>query len=214
MNDPQETMISLDEARTALRCMRLSGLSEEEELEDIDDFTQRLRNVTAAGLVGYIIENRLSDTQRLFLKERWFSRKNTAQIAREHGVSQPNVYQTIARAENTVRDYMTPVIMYSRNILDPSIVPINYALLKRIRCAGEPFGGSMCEIIRDIRLSNAVGEEQFCTAVGISRKELEVIEKGKKMPTIPALLACSAVFGAEIRIKLTEGKGDYKWKKA
>ena len=56
MNNISEKIISVEEAKTALRCMRLGGLSEEEALESLDEFVFRLRELTTARIVEKIIE--------------------------------------------------------------------------------------------------------------------------------------------------------------
>ena len=72
MKDISNEVISLEEARAALKCMRLCSFDENEALESIDSLVSRIRKVGTARLVEEIIENRLSDTQRRFMKEYWF----------------------------------------------------------------------------------------------------------------------------------------------
>ena len=68
MNNISEKIISVEEAKTALRCMRLGGLSEEEALESLDEFVFRLRELTTARIVEKIIENELTPIPKRVMK--------------------------------------------------------------------------------------------------------------------------------------------------
>ena len=91
MKGISDEVISVEEAMAALRCMRLGGFNESEALESIDSLVERIRKLGTAKLVDDIIETDLSENQRIFVQEYWFSGKSTAQIARERGMSQANV---------------------------------------------------------------------------------------------------------------------------
>ena len=56
MKSISDEVISIEEARAALRCMRLCSFDEEEALESIDRLVGRIRKVGTAKLVEEIIE--------------------------------------------------------------------------------------------------------------------------------------------------------------
>ena len=68
MNNISEKIISVEEAKTALRCMRLGGLFEDDALESLDEFVFRLRDITTSKLVERIIERELTPIQALPLR--------------------------------------------------------------------------------------------------------------------------------------------------
>lgn len=75
MKNISDEVLSLEEAKAALRCMRLCSFDEEEALESIDSFIHRIRKVGMAKLIEIIVEKHLSSTQKLFFKEYWYNKK-------------------------------------------------------------------------------------------------------------------------------------------
>lgn len=214
MKNISDEVISVEEARAALRCMRLCSFDETEALESVESLVHRIRKVGTARLVEEIIEKKLSETQKHFIKEFWFNEKNTAQIARENGVSQANVYRTISRANETIKEFITPLVMYHNDLVITEIEPLCFNEIMNITSASERKGISLSEQLKVIRLSNAVTSEQLAKAVCITVGELEKIENGKKLPSLEVLERYSRIFNVEINLKFINGKGRYEWKKA
>lgn len=213
MENISDIVLSLEEAKAALKCMRLSGLSEEESLETLDDITQRIRKVSSAKLVESIIENNLSETQRRFIKAYWYGRKNTAQIARENGVSQASVYKTLARANETIKSLMTPLVEYQRDLPGTQAVPLFISEIREICAAKNGAGASLGETLKNLRVSNAIPEQKMAQALKISLRELAEIEAGRRAPSLNAAMRYSELFGLEIKFKFTNGRGTYECRK-
>lgn len=214
MKNISDEVISVEEARAALRCMRLCSFDETEALESVESLVHRIRKVGTARLVEEIIEKKLSETQKHFVKEFWFNEKNTAQIARENSVSQANVYRTISRANETIKELITPLVMYHNDLVITEIEPLYFNEIMNITSVSERKGISLSEQLKYIRLSNAVTSEQLAKAVCITVGELEKIENGKKLPSLEILERYSRIFNVEINLKFINGKGRYEWKKA
>ena len=214
MKSISDEVISIEEARAALRCMRLCSFDEEEALESIDSLVCRIRKVGTAKLVEEIIEKRLTETQRHFVKEYWYLNKNTTQIARENGVSQANVYRTITRANETIKELITPLVMYHKDLATAEITPIYFDEIMRITSALKKDEIQLAGQLKNIRLSKAVTPEQAAQAVCITVNELEKIENGRKMPSAEILERYSKAFNVEINLKFINGKGRYEWKEA
>lgn len=214
MKNISDEVISVEEARAALRCMRLCSFDETEALESVESLVHRIRKVGTARLVEEIIEKKLSETQKHFVKEFWFNEKNTAQIARENGVSQANVYRTISRANETIKELITPLVMYHNDLVITEIEPLYFNEIMNITSVSERKRISLSEQLKYIRLSNAVTSEQLAKAVCITVGELEKIENGKKLPSLEVLERYSRIFNVEINLKFINGKGRYEWKKA
>lgn len=212
MKDISNEVISLEEARAALRCMRLCSFDENEALESIDSLVSRIRKVGTARLVEEIIENRLSETQRRFMKEYWFEGKNTSQIARDNNVSQANVYRTISRANETVKELITPLVKYHTDLTEIDLQPLHIQELIEISSAAKRKEGNLAEKLKNLRLSNAVTPEQLAQAVCITVNDIKKIENGSKEVTVDILKRYSKVFNIEIDLKLIKGKGRYEWK--
>lgn len=214
MKSISDEVISIEEARAALRCMRLCSFDEEEALESIDSLVCRIRKVGTAKLVEEIIEKRLTETQRLFVKEYWYSNKNTAQIARENGVSQANVYRTLTRANETIKELITPLVIYHNDLVSAEITPLYFNEIMKITSAFRTDKTRLGGQLKNIRLSKAVTPEQAAQAVCITVNELEKIENGRKMPSAEILERYSKAFNVEINLKFINGKGRYEWKEA
>ena len=214
MKNISDEVLSLEEAKAALRCMRLCSFDEEEALETLDSFVHRIRKVGTAKLVEEIVENHLSSTQKKFFTEYWYNNKNTVQIAQENGVSQANVHRTVSRANETIRVMLTPLIMYQRDLPEINMLPLYTEDVIRISSAMQKSDGNLNDLLKALRISNAVTPEAMARAVCITAKELEAIECGKKDPTVAILAKYSEIFGVEIEMKIINGKGRYEWRKA
>lgn len=213
MNNISEKVISVEEAKTALRCMRLGGLSEEEALESLDEFAFRLRDITTSRLVEKIIENELTPIQSRVLRLYLYEGLNSAQIGRLLGVSQANAYQTLSRANETIIRLMTPLIEYQNDISNAELVPVQVGKLLEICAARNGNTDSFCEKLRNLRTAYAISEQRMASNLKISRRELEEIESGKRLPSFTATMRYSALFGIEIDMKFVNGRGVYTCKR-
>ncbi len=209
-----DEVISVEEARAALKCMRMCNLDEFEALECVEDFVGRIRKVSTAKLLENIIDTRLSETQRNFIKEHWYSGKSTAQIARESGVSQANVYRTLTRANEIIKELLTPLVYYYNDLPDASLVPIYVNEVKEICSARNNKTTRLSQQLKNLRLSNSVTSESLARAMCITEKTLKDIECGKKEPTVEILEKYSKIFSVRIDVNFVNGKGRYEWKKA
>ena len=213
MENVSERIISLEEARTALKCMRLGGLDPEEALESLEETVERIRRVTTAKLVEKIIEEKLSAVQRDYIKKYWYEQKNTAQIARECGVSQAGVYRTIERANEVIKELMTPLIMYQKDLSEVDVVPVIREALE-ISAAKNGNTASFCDALRSFRMERGIAPEVLAKALKISPDELNEIENGMRLPSLTTAIRYSVLFNIRIEMTFINGKGEYKWKKA
>ena len=213
MNNISEKIISLEEAKTALRCMRLGGLSEEEALESLDEFVFRLRELTTAKIVEKIIENELTPIQKRVMKLYLYDGMNTSQIGKALGVSQPNAYQTLMRANEGIVRLMTPLVEYQNDIAKAELVPMQVNRALEICAAKNGNTNSFCAELRNLRVSYAISEQRLSANLKISVRELSEIESGKKLPSLTTAIRYSALFNAEIEMRFKNGKGDYSCKR-
>lgn len=54
----------------------------------------------------HVLENALTETQRLMVREHYFENKPICQIARERGVNRASVWRCLRRAEERMRRYL------------------------------------------------------------------------------------------------------------
>ncbi|MBR3836004.1 MAG: transcriptional regulator [Clostridia bacterium] len=212
MNTISDTVISVEEARTALRCMRLCNLDEYEALESVDSLVERIRRISMAKLVESIIETKLTENQRTVVQSFWFSEKNTSQIARELGVSQSNVYRTLTRANETIKELLTPLVTYFSDLPDVQVAPVIFRETMKTCSAREGEADTLSAVLTNIRLSKAVAPECAAQAMCITVKELVKIESGKVNPTVDYIRRFSQAFNVELNFSIVNGKGRYEWK--
>lgn len=212
MNNISNYVISVEEANAALRCMRLSGLSESETLETLDELALRIRNLTDAKLLQDIIENRLSDAQAQVVKRYWYLGENTMEIGKALNVSQANAYRTLTRANNEIRTLMTPLIQYHNDLKDVSVVPMHITNLADILSAQKREPSSIHEALRNLRVSYAITPEHLARNLKIPVRELTDIECGKKIPAPITASRYTALFNATIKMEFHNGRGIYECK--
>lgn len=213
MNTFSEKIISVEEARTALRCMRLGDLSEDEALECLDEFVFRVRNITTAKIVEEIIEKELTPLQTEVMKMYLYDNMGVAQIGRVLGLSQAAVSKIVVRANNTIVKLMTPLIKYQSDVSDAEIVPIKIGKLLDICSARNGNAASFGEELKNLRIAYDIGAEQLSSNLKISKWDLTAIESGRKIPSITTAMRYSALFDAEIEMKFKNGRGFYSCKR-
>lgn len=213
MENISENLISLEEAKAALKCMRLSGLDEEEALESLDELVERVRKVTTANLVENIIKTKLTAVQRECMEKYLYENKNTAQIARECGVSQGCVYRTVERAKEIIKELMTCVVEYQHDLIGVEVEPITREALK-ICAAKNSNSTSLSEELRNCRIVQALSPECLARALKISTKELDEIENGRRVPSVQTVMRYTALYNLKIKMTFKNGRGTYEWERA
>lgn len=213
MNFSEEKMISVEEAKKALRCMQLSGLSLEEALETLDDCAFRIRNLTTSKIVERLIETELTEPQRRVIKMYFYDEMNTVQIGKALNISQASAYQTIERASNILVRLLTPLIEYQNDIAVTDEIPIKVNGLLKICAAQNSNAKDFATQLRNLRLAYDVSEERLAANLKISEHELAEIETGKRLPTVIAAMRYSALFDAEINMNFKNGKGVFLCRK-
>ncbi len=209
MNNISDKVISIEEAKTALRCMRLGGFDETQALETLDELVIRIRKLTTAQIVEDIINNRLPEGQADIVRRYWFNGQNTMEIARQLNVSQANIYRILNRATQTIKDSMTALIQYQNDLADIKIVPMYVEESLEILSAQKKESRSFGEALRNLRLSNAITENNLASNLKISRKELSDIENGLKIPSAVIASRYTALFNIEISMEFSNGRGRY-----
>lgn len=209
-----ENVLSVDEAKTALRCMRLGDFSEEEALDCLDDLVLRIRNVTMAGIVEEIIENELTPMQTKVMKLFLYEDMGVVEIGRAIGLSQAAVSKLILRANKTIERLMTPLIKYQSDIADAEFIPIKLGRLTEICAARNANTSIFCEALKNLRIAYDIGTKQMASNLKISEWELASIEKGNKLISATMAMRYSALFDVEIVMKFKNGRGFYSCERA
>lgn len=213
MNGVSEKMISVEEAKAALRCMRLSGLDEEEALESMDDFVFRIRDITMAGIVEDIIKNEITPAQYRVMKLYLYDGMTPTEIGRSLGISQSTAYNTIARVNSLIARLLSPLIKYLDNLNDVTVTPLLIGKLYDICASRKSEERNFCTKLKNLRLSYAISEESLAKNLRISQRELYDIESGRKIPSLTVVMRYSALFEVEINMNFKNGKGVYVCRK-
>lgn len=213
MNNFSEKTLSLEEAKTALRCMKLGDLSEEEALDCLEDFAFGIRNVTTSKLVEEIIEKELTPLQTEVMKMYLYENLGVVQIGRIIGLSQSAVSKLIIRANNTIVRLLTPLIKYQNDISEAEIVPFQVSKLLNICAARNGNTDSFCEGLKNLRIAYDISLDRLASNLKTSRAELEAIENGRKIPSLTTSMRYSALFDVEIVMKFKNGRGFYSCKR-
>lgn len=211
MNTITDNSILVEEARFALREMKKHGFSAEESLETVDSYINRVRAVCIAELMNYVIDTKLTEIQRCALRDFWFNDITPDETAEKTGVSVRTVYASRARAQEILKDYLEPLVMYLRSMPSSDVMPAVIKEGREILRAREQSGSSLGKALESIRLNFGAGTELAASALGIKEKELIKKEKSNVEPTLPELETYSRAFGARIILEFNNGKGEIRW---
>lgn len=212
MNSITDELISLEEARFALDCMRRHGFSTEEALESIDSLVERKRTVTVAYLVNYLIANRLTQMQSDVIRLCCLEDISAAEAAERLGVSVRCIYSAKAKGKEILKEYLEVLIMYFKDLETSEMSPLFLDEALDVLRAQERDKGDIAILLKDLRLSKAISLEQCAKFLKIGEKKLFETEQGKRSPTISEIEKYSRLTGAEITIKISKGNGEITWK--
>lgn len=108
---------------------------------------------------------------------------------------------------------LTPLMMYQRDLSEINMLPLYAEDTIKISSAMRSENSRLNDLVKSIRVANAVTPEDMARAVCITVKELEAIENGKKELPVTMLAKYSKIFGIEIEMKINNGKGRYEWRR-
>lgn len=211
MNSITDELISLEEAKFALDCIRRHGFSTEEALESVDNIVSRKRTVTMAYLVDYLIKNRLTRIQAEVIRLCCLEDISAAEAAARLGTSVRCIYSAKAKAKEILKDYLEILVMYFKDLETSEMAPLFLDEALDVLKAQKRDKGNIAVLLKDLRLSHAIGIEQCAKFLNISEKKLSDTEQGKRSPTISEMQKYSRLTGAEIIIKISKGNGEITW---
>lgn len=213
MNTISDRTISIEEANMALKEMSRQKLNEYESLETIDSYVNRVRTLSLSELVDYVIDTKLTEIQKQIIRDCWFENISPDKTAEKLGISRRAVYLSREKAQEALRDYLEPLIMYFGNLpsadITPAVIDESLAVSKARKKSAVSFGSAL----KSIRLAFGAGTALAAEALGISEKELIRKEKMKKEPALSELKKLSRAFGAKITLEFNNGNGEIRWVK-
>ena len=213
MNTITDNSILIEEARLALTEMRKQGFDAQEGLETIGSYVNRIRAVSISELMNYVIENRLTEIQQQTLRDYWFNDITPAETAQRLGIAVRTVYASRAKAQQVLKDYLEPLVMYLRNLPSADFMSAVICEAQSILRAKNTSHNSLENALKNIRLSFGAEISLAAKVLGIGENELIKKEKRNCKPTIRELEAYSKAFGTKIILEFDNGNGEIKWKK-
>ncbi len=213
MNSITNNLISIEEAKYALKCIKEYSFSVSEAVDSIDSIVNRVRNIDMAKLVNHIIDTKLSPVQQTVIRRCCLEFVSANQCAQELGISLRAVYAARAKGLEIIGGYLEPVVMYFRNLPGRETVPLFVTQSLKTLAAQRKERGSINEIIKNIRVAHSVSEEDIAKMSGVRVKDILSAEKGNRALTVDEIENYSRIFGVNITLEFNEGKVTALWKK-
>lgn len=211
MNSITDELISIEEARFALNCIRRHGFNTEEALESVDSLINRTRTVNMAYIVNYLIKNRLTPVQAEVVRLCCMEDISAAEAATRLGMSVRCVYSAKTKAKEILKNYLEVLIMYFKNLEEYEMSPLFIDETLDVLRAQKRKKGDISVLLKDLRTAYAIDTSQCAKFLNISEKKIQDMEQGKRSPTISEIQKYSRLTGSEIIIKITKGNGEFKW---
>ncbi len=149
--------------------------------ETLDEFLLRKRKIELNCLVKKVIENELSDTDKLIVRLHWYEGKSLTQTAVVLKMSKSTVSKHLDKINNTIFDKLKYAIEYRYGNDYSHKAKIIIKDRDALCCFITP--ESSGERIKSLRLSQAMTIKDVSEMTGISAQTLELIESGKKQAT-------------------------------
>ncbi len=211
MNTITDNSILLEEARTALREMRKYNYDCEESLETLESYVNRVRTVCISKLTDYVIENKLSPVHQQVIKDYWFNNIPPNETAKRLNLSLRGVYSSRTNAQNILKDYLEPLIMYFRNLPSADIMPAVIKESLSVLGTEKRKCSNTGRALESIRLASGAEISLAAKVLNIDEKELVKKEKQHKEPSVSELKKYSKAFGKKIILEIDNGNGEVKW---
>lgn len=213
MNSITDNLISVEEARFALRCMREYLFNEQEAMDSIETVVNRVRNIDMAHLTNHIIDTKLSAVQRHVIRRCCFDGVSVSQCAAELGLSLRAIYSARAKGLEIIEEYLEPLVMYFRNLPGREAVPLFAANSLKILASQSQNKSEAGNMLRNIRTAYSVSSQDIAKMSGVREKDILSSEKGARPVSVDEIENYSRIFGVNITLEFKEGKVNAEWKK-
>lgn len=213
MNSITDNLISVEEARFALRCMREYLFNEQEAMDSIETVVNRVRNIDMAHLTNHIIDTKLSAVQRHVIRRCCFDGVSVSQCAAELGLSLRAIYSARAKGLEIIEEYLEPLVMYFRNFPGRETVPLFAANSLKILASQSQSKSETGNMLRNIRTAYSVSAQDIAKMSGVREKDILSAEKGSRPVSVDEIENYSRIFGVNITLEFKEGKVNAEWKK-
>ncbi|MBQ8784285.1 MAG: transcriptional regulator [Clostridia bacterium] len=212
MKSITDSLISLEEANFALKCMREYMFTPAEAMESIESVVNRVRNIDMAQLTNHIINTRLSAVQRHVIRRCCLDSISANQCAQELGISLRAVYSARARGLEIIEEYLEPLVMYFRNLQGREAVPLFAENSLKILASQAHKQGETATVIKNIRTAHDASVKDTAKVTGVREKDILSAEKGTRPLSVDEIENYSRAFGVNIIIEFNKGKVTAKWK--
>ena len=212
MNSITDNLISVEEARFALRCMREYLFNEQEAMDSIETVVNRVRNIDMAHLTNHIIDTKLSAVQRHVIRRCCFDGVSVSQCAAELGLSLRAIYSARAKGLEIIEEYLEPLVMYFRNLPGRETVPLFAANSLKILASQSQNKSEAGNMLRNIRTAYSVSSQDIAKMSGVREKDILSAEKGKRPVSVDEIENYSRIFGVKITLEFDKGKVNAVWK--
>ena len=159
-----------------------------------DDYSWRRRDVDLSILLDQVIEERLSQKEKIVVNGYWFKGKNLSQIAREQGVCTSSVSRCLENAQRKIFDALKCTVAYQHNIENVEFLPVAVRRAMAVSAAKRFDPESLGERIKKLRCCENISIELLSEASKIPPKKLKAIEESKMNPTLKELAFLSGFF--------------------
>ena len=213
MNSITDNLISVEEAKFALRCMREHLFNEQEAMDSIETVVNRVRNIDMAHLTNHIIDTKLSAVQRHVIRRCCLDGGSVSQCAAELGLSLRAIYSARTKGLEIIEEYLEPLVMYFRNLPGRETVPLFAANSLKILASQSQSKSEAGNMLRNIRTAYSVSSQDIAKMSGVREKDILSSEKGARPVSVDEIENYSRIFGVNITLEFKEGKVNAVWKK-
>lgn len=145
--------------------------------ETLDEYMLRKRKIELNCLVREVIENELSDTDKIIVQLHWYDNKTINQIAEIIGIDRSNVSRRLDKINGIIYDKLKYALQYRYGKDYSASVRV---IIKNKDALFVVSGSqnSIEERIRNLRLTQCMSIKDASDMTGISEKHLRDIENG------------------------------------
>ena len=162
-------------------------------VEERRDYVRRKRRADLSNVVREIIATELSDIEKQVVLSMDIDKNSARKLSKKLGISETQIYRIRSRAEDKLSCYLKYVLKYCDKF-EEKLTPLEYKKIKTESLMNFSPAKNLCHRLRKLMAKESIDIEMLYKSLKLSRRSIDEIIKGIRLPDANELLTLSYFF--------------------
>ena len=162
-------------------------------VEERRDYVRRKRRADLSNVVREIIATELSDIEKQVVLSMDIDKNSARKLSKKLGISETQIYRIRSRAEDKLTCYLKYVLKYCDKF-EEKLTPLEYKKIKTESLMNFSPAKNLCHRLRKLMAKESIDIEMLYKSLKLSRRSIDEIIKGIRLPDANELLTLSYFF--------------------